>query len=93
MHKIIMSGAIALTVVGTGALMANRADAGPMADQGLHAAADSLDQIDTVICRRHERYDRDRHSCGHVVPHPDVSSAVRLDESGLPDSRRRITRW
>jgi hypothetical protein len=90
MHKIIITGAIALTIFGAATLVSRRADAGPAADWSLRAAIENLHPVDTVACHRSDR--RDGHRCGHVVPRTD-NPAVRLDESGLPDSRRRFSRW
>jgi hypothetical protein len=90
MQKVIKSAAIALTLVGAGALTSYRADAGPATDQGLSAAIAGLGPVDTIACRRSDR--QNGYHCGCVIPRAD-NQASRLDEAGQPDSRRRFGRW
>jgi hypothetical protein len=93
MHKTILSGAIALAVVGAGALTASTAGAAPLA--GLRPAIESLSAVDTVSCRRDGRYVR---HCGRAVPHEYSSReyAPRADTPQQPSDnirRRYFSRW
>ena len=87
MQRLVMSGAIALVFVGAGTLVSTSAGAGRIAD--LRATADSLTSVETVACKRHGR----DHCHGAPVASVERNSGVRLDEAGLPDSRRRFSRW
>jgi hypothetical protein len=95
MHKTVLSGAIALAVVGAGALTASTAGAAPLA--GLRPAIESLGAVDTVSCWRDGRYVRGRH-CGRAAPHEYGSReyAPRADAPQQPSDnirRRYFSRW
>jgi hypothetical protein len=98
MHKTILSGAMALAVVGAGALTANTAGAVTLAAQGLRPAIESLGSVETVSCRRHGTV---RHHCGyaeHGAAHPQMPqeySAAREDTSHntSPVQHRYFSRW
>ncbi|MGP0089653.1 MAG: hypothetical protein ACLPKB_06800 [Xanthobacteraceae bacterium] len=95
MHKTILSGAMALAVVGAGALNANTAGAGTLAGQGLRPAIESLGSVDTVSCRRHGTV---RHHCGYAE-RADVHAQVPQEYSagpsrnGAPEPHRYFSRW
>jgi hypothetical protein len=93
MHNSVLAGAIALAVVGAGALTASTAGAAPMA--GLRPAIENLSAVDTVSCWRNGRYVR---HCGRVVPHEYSSReyAPRADAPQQPSDnirRRYFSRW
>ena len=92
MHKVITSAALALALAAAGQLWSDRADAAAVAAQAVRAAGESVNLAAAVACRRHGRT-RDRYHCGHAPQQTDASSAGRTDPSGLPDSRRRFSRW
>lgn len=86
MVKLTLFATLAVMLV-AGELLCDRTQAAPLPDRTLRRAADSV--VDAVACRRHAGH---RHRCAPAAP-ADLSSAGRLDASGLPDSRRRFSRW
>jgi hypothetical protein len=86
MAKVALFATLSVMLV-AGELWCDRAPAAPLPDQTLRHAAGRV--VDAVACRRHVGH---RHHCAPAAP-ADSSSAGRLDASGLPDSRRRFSRW
>jgi hypothetical protein len=95
MHKTVLSGAMALAVVGAAGLTASSAGAATLA--GLRPAIESLSAVDTVACWRDGRYVRSRY-CGRALPHEYGSReyAPRADAPQPPADnvrRRYFSRW
>jgi hypothetical protein len=64
MHKTVLSAAMALAVVGAGALTASSAGAVTLAGKSLRPAVESLNPVDTVGCWRNGEYIRGLYDCG-----------------------------
>lgn len=94
MNKTILSAAVALAVIGAGALTASSAGAATLAGTSLRPAIESLGSVDTVSCRRHGTV---RQHCGSAPQEHGAQEFSSVNEprprSDAPVPHRYFSRW